>query len=87
MESSNPLGKAIRDARRAARLTGEDMRRLAGIHPTSLSFIELGKREPSLEQLRNIAKALNVDPMTFAPAALVRRERRRGSKHPTENAA
>jgi transcriptional regulator with XRE-family HTH domain len=49
------------------------MRRLAGVHPTSLSFIELGKREPSLAQLRRIAKALGVDPLGLASAGLSRR--------------
>ena len=54
------IGQNIRRERKRRKLTGEDVRRLAGIDPTSLSFFERGKREPRLYHLRRLAKAFDV---------------------------
>lgn len=76
MDTNSAIGQAIRSARLSLGLTGSDVRRLAGIDPTSLSFIERGKREPSLDHIRRLAKALDLDPVTLAAAALKPARRR-----------
>lgn len=93
------LGQTVRSVRVAANLTGKDVQRLAGIHPTCLSFIELDKREPTLDQLRSLGRAARVDPLqAFGRAALslegrenggaraVRRRTRRASGKPSKSA-
>jgi len=66
------LGQQIKKARLRKRLTGDDVRRLAGTHPTSLSFFERGIREPSPAQFRELARALGTT-FRFAPDPVVSR--------------
>lgn len=54
------LGKNIRKARKAAGLTQEELAQAAGIAKISVGQYERGQREPRLEQLLKISKALNV---------------------------
>lgn len=71
MNDAPTLGQTIREVRIAAGLKGKDLSRKARINPTSLSFLELDKREPSLAQLRDIARVARVDPVAaFGRAAL-----------------
>jgi transcriptional regulator with XRE-family HTH domain len=75
------IGRRILEARRKAGLTGEEVRKLARIHPTCLSFLELGKREPSGPQIRRLAKAFGVTPAelygpTILHGSCARRRRR-----------
>jgi transcriptional regulator with XRE-family HTH domain len=54
------LGRAIRRLRRARRLTIEDLAHEADMHPTYLSGIERGVRNPTWSKLAGLAGALNV---------------------------
>lgn len=66
--TNGDLGRAIRALRRARRLTIEELAFAADIHPTYLSGIERGKRNPTWEKLCFLAGALGV-----AVADVVRR--------------
>lgn len=52
------FGEIIRERRKAAGLTQEDLADRAGIHQTYLSILECGKRSPTIEVLRLLAKGL-----------------------------
>ncbi len=54
------LGRAIRRLRRARGLTIEDLAHDADMHPTYLSGIERGVRNPTWSKLASLARALNV---------------------------
>ena len=54
------LGRAIRRLRRARGLTIEDLAHEADMHPTYLSGIERGVRNPTWSKLASLASALNV---------------------------
>jgi transcriptional regulator with XRE-family HTH domain len=54
------LGRAIRRLRRARRQTIEDLAHAADIHPTYLSGIERGVRNPTWSKLAGLAGALGV---------------------------
>ena len=54
------LGRAIRRLRRARRLTIEDLAHAADMHPTYLSGIERGVRNPTWSKLTGLARALDV---------------------------
>lgn len=53
------FGRHIRTLRRLRGLSQENVAYDAGIHPTYLSGIERGRRNPSLKNIRAIARALN----------------------------
>lgn len=61
--SNRDLGRAIRGLRRARRLTIEDLAFAAGMHPTYLSGIERGVRNPTWGKVRLLAGALGVPVM------------------------
>ena len=52
------FGRQIRRLRRSRRLTQEETAHRAGIHVTYLSGVERGVRNPSLKNIRAIARAL-----------------------------
>src|SRR5580700_3822652 len=54
------LGRAIRRLRRARRMTIEDLAHAADMHPTYLSGIERGVRNPTWSKLAGLAGGLNV---------------------------
>jgi transcriptional regulator with XRE-family HTH domain len=54
------LGKAIRRLRQARRLTIEALALDAGMHPTYLSGIERGIRNPTWDKLASLAEVLQV---------------------------
>jgi len=54
------LGKRIRVLRQASGLSQEELADRVGIHPTYLSGIERGERNPALENLNAIARGLGV---------------------------
>jgi transcriptional regulator with XRE-family HTH domain len=68
--AENLLGETIRKARERLGLTGDDIRRLADIHPTSLSFIERGQQNLSHEQIRRLAPVLHLSAKRLAVLAL-----------------
>lgn len=69
------IGRNIRRERDRLKLTGEDVRRLAGIDPTSLSFFERGIREPNVRHLRRLARAFGVSFDRLTQTRKVRRSR------------
>jgi transcriptional regulator with XRE-family HTH domain len=54
------LGKRIKARRKKLGLSQEELAHRAEVHPTYLSAIERGERNPALENLCAIADALNV---------------------------
>ncbi|MBD2136236.1 helix-turn-helix transcriptional regulator [Anabaena sp. FACHB-1237] len=66
MEQKNNLdinqrfGKAIRRRRRELDFSQEELAEKAEIHRTYISSIERGKRNPSLENIEKLAKALDI---------------------------
>jgi transcriptional regulator with XRE-family HTH domain len=58
MPSNADLGRAIRRLRREQRLTINDLAHRADVHPTYLSGIERGLRNPTWSKLIAVAEAL-----------------------------
>lgn len=54
------FGKAIRRRRRELDLSQEKLAEISGLHRTYISSIERGQRNPSLENIENLAKALDI---------------------------
>ena len=54
------FGKAIRRRRRELDLSQEELAERAELHRTYVSDIERGDRNPSLENIEKLAKALNI---------------------------
>lgn len=54
------LGRAIRRLRRARRLTIEELAHASDLHPTYLSGIERGVRNPTWSKLTGLAGGLDV---------------------------
>lgn len=55
------FGDRVRDHRHALELTQEAFAEKAGIHRTYVASLEAGMRNPSLELMCRLAKALKVD--------------------------
>ena len=53
-------GKAFRVARAIAGLQQRELADMAKLDPSHLSLIESGKRNPSLNAIRRVSKALNI---------------------------
>jgi transcriptional regulator with XRE-family HTH domain len=60
------LGRALRGLRRSRRLTIEELAHTAEMHPTYLSGIERGIRNPTWVKLSRLAQALDVPISTIA---------------------
>lgn len=56
------FGETVRMTRRRRRLSQEKLADEAGLHRTHISLIERGLREPSLETLVKLCRALGVSP-------------------------
>ncbi len=54
------FGKAIRRRRRELDFSQEELAERAELHRTYISDIERGERNPSLENIGKLAKALNI---------------------------
>lgn len=54
------LARRIRALRKELRLSQEELAHRVGVHPTYLSAIERAERNPALENLDAIARALGV---------------------------
>jgi len=59
------FGKAIRRRRRELDLSQEHLAELSGLHRTYISSIERGQRNPSLENIQNLTKALDISLSAF----------------------
>ena len=57
---SKLFGSAVRARRNAAGISQEKLAERSGLHPTYVSMIERGVRNPTLEVASRIAKALKV---------------------------
>ena len=62
------FGKTLRSLREEAGLTQEEVADRADIHWTYLSQVEGGKRNPGLENIVYLAKAIGVTPSEFFTA-------------------
>ncbi len=69
LASSADLGHAIRRLRQAHRATIDDLAAAAGMHPTYLSSIERGHRNPTWSKLCGLADALDMPISTLAGEA------------------
>lgn len=54
------LGNAVRCRRVAAGLSQEALARTARVHPTYISLLERGLRDPKLSSVKKIARGLKV---------------------------
>jgi transcriptional regulator with XRE-family HTH domain len=52
----------VRERRRAAELSQEELGRLTGLHPTEISRLERAVREPRLSTIVRLAQALAIKP-------------------------
>jgi transcriptional regulator with XRE-family HTH domain len=57
-------GRSLRDVRAERLLSLRELARLAGVAPSTIYKIELGRSTPHLSVVRRIAVALNVDAAT-----------------------
>ena len=69
MPTNIDLGRAIRRLRRAQRLTIETLALDADMHPTYLSGIERGIRNPTWDKITSLARTLNVPVSVVVQAA------------------
>ena len=66
---SKLFGSAVRARRTAAGFSQEKLAERAGLHPTYISMVERGVRNPTLDASARIAKALKVSlPMLIEEA-------------------
>jgi transcriptional regulator with XRE-family HTH domain len=61
MEARKRVAVNVQRLRREQQLSQEDLGALAGLHQTYLSQVESAKRNPSIDVVERIAKALRVD--------------------------
>ncbi len=57
----NNLGKIIKEHRLALGITQEKLSEILGICPVYMSYLETGKRTPSLDLLFRICENLSID--------------------------
>lgn len=55
------VGRNVQELRRERRLSQEELAHRAGVHPTYLSGVERGRRNPTITVLQRIAEALGGD--------------------------
>jgi transcriptional regulator with XRE-family HTH domain len=67
--ASVALGLAVRDLRRRARLSQEELGFLSGMHRTYVGGIERGERNPSWMNIVKLAQALSVPPAELVARA------------------
>jgi len=60
MDQLELFGRRVRAVRKAAKLTQEQIAEKAGVTPNFLGYIERGKKQPSLNLVFALARALNV---------------------------
>lgn len=59
---SHAFGVILRELRKKANLTQEQLAFEAGIERNYVSLIELGKNQPTITTIFKLAKALNIEP-------------------------
>ncbi len=60
MRKPRPFGKVLREFRKAAGLSQEELAHAAGMDRTTPGRLERGERDPSLSTLFTLAKAMRV---------------------------
>lgn len=60
------LGQAVKAIRTAQRLTQEDLAARADLHPTYISDVERGARNPSWDVIARLAEGMGVPVATIA---------------------
>ncbi len=55
------FGSAVRDHRKSAGLSQEELSDLAGVHRTYIGMVERGEKNISLLNIHKIARALSID--------------------------
>lgn len=69
MNVHDRLARNVSRLRKAAGLTQEEFADRSGIHPTYISAIENGHRNPTIDVVERLALALEVDPATLLATA------------------
>lgn len=64
------LGSAIKKLRQSGGISQKDLAREIGVTPSYLSHVEAGRREPSIQMLREISEHLDVPPGLFLAVVL-----------------
>jgi len=59
------LGERLKFLRESRNFSSKNFAKLVGVSPSTITQIEKGQKEPSLETLRKIGKALDVDVATL----------------------
>jgi transcriptional regulator with XRE-family HTH domain len=54
------LGRNLRRARKQREMTQEEVGHRSGVHPTEVSRIEAGKRDPQVSTVERLAKAVGL---------------------------
>jgi XRE family transcriptional regulator, regulator of sulfur utilization len=62
MNQPRLFGKRVKAARRAAKLTQEELAETAHLNPKYLGQIERGEKSPSFEMILELAKSLYISP-------------------------
>ena len=62
MRAVGRLGTNLREARQRLELTQEQVAARSGVHPTEISRIEAGKRDPRVSTVERLAAALKLKP-------------------------
>ena len=68
--------KKIRNARRDAKMTQEELEKKCGMCRSHVSAYERGYRIPTLSTIARIAKALNVSPMSLLPDSFLEADKK-----------
>jgi transcriptional regulator with XRE-family HTH domain len=84
LPSGRDLGEAIRGLRRERRMTIDGLAWTADIHPTYVSAIERGLRNPTWKKLCALAGALHVPVVEMAQRAESAQRVRQGLEHVLE---
>jgi transcriptional regulator with XRE-family HTH domain len=79
---SEDFGIAVRERRIAAGLSQEKLAEAAGLHPTYVSMVERGIRNPTLDVAARIAKALKITLPRLIEQAQNRRGAAKGKRAP-----
>jgi transcriptional regulator with XRE-family HTH domain len=58
-------GKALRIARAASGLQQQELAKRAGLTPSYVSLVEMGKRNPSVGAIKKLSQALQIPPHLF----------------------
>ena len=79
---SKDFGAVVRDRRKSAGLSQESLAEAAGLHPTYISMVERGVRNPTLDVAARIARALKVTLPRLIEQSQVRHRVAKGRRMP-----